>query len=139
MVAVIPAPLGHPTRGHNARRQQARPVAVPHESKIIRIAEAKAAVPSASRRREKAIQDAAYFRWAYRGCRPGEEVADWLAAEREVDEQLTLRDELIRDAAYSRWLDRGRVHGDDVQDWLAAEREVDEILKRDGILCGLGA
>lgn len=88
-------------------------------------------------RREQAIHDAAYYHWAYRGCRAGGELDDWLAAEREVDEQLAMRDALIQQAAYARWLKRGRLHGQDVKDWLAAEQEVDASLARRGLLSAL--
>jgi hypothetical protein len=88
-------------------------------------------------RRERAIREAAYFRWAYRGCAPGGAVGDWLAAEVEVDEQLKLRDTLIRSAAYARWRTSGCTHGHDVEDWLAAEAEVDSTLAGRGILCDL--
>jgi hypothetical protein len=88
-------------------------------------------------RRERAIREAAYFRWAYRGCAPGGALGDWLAAEAEVDEQLKLRDALTRAAAYARWQTRGCIHGHDVEDWLAAQAEVDSTLAGRGILCDL--
>lgn len=88
-------------------------------------------------RRDQAIREAAYFHWAYRGCAPGGEMEDWLAAEREVDEQLELRHAQVLQAAHARWLKRGRPHGRDLEDWLAAEQEVDASLARRGLLCGL--
>ena len=124
-----------PARGHAVSRAQVRP---PAQSAVVKIApQARLTRPQLFRtRREQAISDAAYFRWAYRGCAAGGEVADWLAAEQEVDEQLALRDTLIREAAYARWAKRGRLHGQDVRDWMAAEAEVDASLARRGILCG---
>jgi Protein of unknown function (DUF2934) len=43
-------------------------------------------------RRHAMICDAAYFLWERRGFRPGHELDDWLAAEGEIDRQLTSRD-----------------------------------------------
>ena len=38
--------------------------------------------------RERLVREAAYFRAERRGFRPGREIEDWIAAEREVDERL---------------------------------------------------
>jgi hypothetical protein len=31
------------------------------------------------------VKEAAYFRFLHRGCRPGQELDDWLAAEHDVE------------------------------------------------------
>jgi Protein of unknown function (DUF2934) len=41
-------------------------------------------------RRHEMIAQAAYFRARHRGFRPGHELEDWLAAEAEVDGELTV-------------------------------------------------
>jgi Protein of unknown function (DUF2934) len=41
-------------------------------------------------RRHEMIAQAAYFRARHRGLRPGHELEDWLAAEAEVDSELTI-------------------------------------------------
>ncbi|HMK87250.1 MAG TPA: DUF2934 domain-containing protein [Steroidobacteraceae bacterium] len=94
------------------------------------------AAPGEQARREVAIRRDAYFRWAYRGCTPREELTDWLAAERDVDGMLTQREKMIREAAYFRWQNRGHRAGEELDDWLAAEREVDAMLEHEGILEG---
>lgn len=43
--------------------------------------------------RQQMIALAAYFRAEQRGFAPGDPVADWLDAEREIDERLGLRDD----------------------------------------------
>jgi Protein of unknown function (DUF2934) len=43
-------------------------------------------------RRHAMICDAAYLLWERRGFRPGRELDDWLAAEGEIDRQLTSGD-----------------------------------------------
>lgn len=35
--------------------------------------------------REQMVKEAAYFRFLHRGCRPGQELDDWLAAEHDVE------------------------------------------------------
>jgi hypothetical protein len=44
--------------------------------------------PRADLRRVQRIQDAAYRRAQERGFTPGAELDDWLAAERQIDEEL---------------------------------------------------
>jgi hypothetical protein len=90
---------------------------------------------SALARREAAIRHAAYSQWAYRRCTLGQEMDDWLAAERDVDAALARRAMMIREAAYLRWVNHGCIPGHALEDWLAAETEVDATLTRCGILC----
>jgi hypothetical protein len=131
----VTVPVPRPVQGRIEKRL--RPSA-PAESKVLRLPPVKRLTPRPiTKRREQAIRAAAYYHWAYRGCAPGGELADWLAAEQEVDELLAMREGLIREAAYARWLKRGRRAGRDAEDWLAAEREVDASLASCGILCGL--
>jgi hypothetical protein len=85
--------------------------------------------PELQSKRRSAIRRCAYYRWAYRGCQPGREIDDWLAAEADVNRLFGRRDRLIRDDAYFRWLRRGRAPNHEVDDWLAAERDIDAILK----------
>jgi Protein of unknown function (DUF2934) len=128
----VKAPAPQHVRAPIARRF--RPSA-PAESIVIHLPPAGRFTPRpVSTRREQAIRAAAYYHWAYRGCAPGGELADWLAAEQEVDELLAMRDALIREGAYARWLKKGRMPGRDVEDWLTAEREVDAALASRGIL-----
>jgi hypothetical protein len=44
-----------------------------------------AALPTAPQARDTLIREAAYRRAEHRGFAPGQELADWLEAEREVD------------------------------------------------------
>lgn len=48
-------------------------------------------IPSFSESREARIAEAAYWRAERRGFAAGQELDDWLAAEREVDEDLAKR------------------------------------------------
>ena len=48
-------------------------------------------IPSFSESREARIAEAAYWRAERRGFTAGQELDDWLAAEREVDEDLAKR------------------------------------------------
>jgi hypothetical protein len=50
-------------------------------------------IPSFSESREARIAEAAYWRAERRGFAAGQELDDWLAAEREVDEDIATRQE----------------------------------------------
>ncbi|HEU4652661.1 MAG TPA: DUF2934 domain-containing protein [Steroidobacteraceae bacterium] len=47
-------------------------------------------IPSFSHSRAERIAEAAYWRAERRGFHPGHELDDWLAAEREIDEQQSI-------------------------------------------------
>lgn len=70
----------------------ARKAAAPKKAPTVRgAAEAKAAVATATTvAREEMVRIAAYFRAERRGFAPGYEIADWLAAQAEVDASVTL-------------------------------------------------
>jgi hypothetical protein len=50
-------------------------------------------IPSFSESREARIAEAAYWRAERRGFTAGQELDDWLAAEREIDEEIATRRE----------------------------------------------
>ncbi len=54
-------------------------------------------IPSFSESREARIAEAAYWRAERRGFTAGQELDDWLAAEREVDEDIAATQETRRD------------------------------------------
>ena len=54
-------------------------------------------IPSFSESREARIAEAAYWRAERRGFTAGQELDDWLAAEREVDERIAATDRPRRD------------------------------------------
>ena len=54
-------------------------------------------IPSFSETREARIAEAAYWRAERRGFSAGQELDDWLAAEKEVDEDIATRQQARRD------------------------------------------
>jgi hypothetical protein len=56
-------------------------------------------IPSFSESREARIAEAAYWRAERRGFTAGQELDDWLAAEKEVDEDMATTDRTRRDQA----------------------------------------
>ena len=74
-----------PARSRKAKQPDVAPM-VARESKQVK-APAKAPAISADER-ARLVAEAAYYRAESRGFAPGNEVADWLAAEREVDGRL---------------------------------------------------
>lgn len=62
--------------------------AVPRKAPVRRAAAAYAAGPVSREERWRMVSEAAYYRARERDFRGGDDVADWLAAEAEVDARL---------------------------------------------------
>jgi len=62
------------------------PIAVPTEAEA-RAAELEQDEAASRQNREARIREAAYARYQQRGSEPGHEEEDWLAAERQVDQE----------------------------------------------------
>jgi hypothetical protein len=71
--------------GNRVARHSVEPVAPSRSSSIDPSPFSKPQVPESGESREERIARAAYQRAERRGFAPGQEVEDWLAAEREID------------------------------------------------------
>lgn len=61
--------------------------AAPHDVQITESKLEQREIPSFSESREARIAEAAYWRAERRGFTPGNELEDWLSAEKDIDEQ----------------------------------------------------
>ncbi len=74
------------------KKTNAPEVSARSEKKSIRARlDVAAAAPLTSAERERLIAELAYFRAEARGFAPGDELADWTAAEAEVDARFSAR------------------------------------------------
>ena len=72
-----PAPIAKPVAPPAAAQRASTPVAAPVKGKVD------------AKERQRLIAEAAYYRALKRGFTPGNDVADWVAAEKEVDARLS--------------------------------------------------
>lgn len=73
------------TRTEVAKKTASRAVAKPSRTQVTAAVEVLVQAPS----REQMIAEAAYYRAEQRGFAPGQEMADWLLAEADVERALS--------------------------------------------------
>ena len=82
-----------PRAGSSRTKKTAAPSAQPAtaDTEVTATQLERREIPSFSENREARIAEAAYWRAERRGFGGGQELDDWLAAEKEVDEELATR------------------------------------------------